>query len=264
MLRSLVALNPVRRMAAASSDLAVTESDVVANLAHVKEIISRSLSQLGKKQDVRLVAVSKTKPSSLIQACYNTGHRDFGENYVQEIVDKAPQLPNDIRWHFIGHLQSNKVKTLLAIPNLEFVETVDSEKLAKTLDKVAGEMRQNPLNVFVQINTSGEENKSGVSLGDCTSLLNFILSHCKHLRFRGLMTIGDIGASLQAHHTTEQPDFKRLVECLRQVERDIPTLSDTQKELSMGMSHDYEKAIEMGSTNVRVGSIIFGARQTKQ
>jgi len=263
MLRSLIALNPVRRMAAASAELP-SDSDVISNLCQIKENISILSKRFGRKHEPRLVAVSKTKPAPLVQACYNAGHRYFGENYVQEIVEKAPQLPNDIRWHFIGHLQSNKVKTLLAIPNLDFVETVDSEKLASLLNKAASETRDAPLNVFVQVNTSGEQNKSGIEPSDCLSLIKHIISDCASLRFRGLMTIGDLNATLYAVSADEQPDFKRLVECIRCIQSDIPSLDDTQTELSMGMSHDYQKAIEMGSTNVRVGSSIFGARQQKQ
>lgn len=127
-------------------------------LESVKREISEQAQRLGLTKEPRLVAVSKTKPASLIRACYERGHRHFGENYVQEIVDKAPQLPDDIKWHFIGHLQSNKCKTLARVNNLYMVETVDSVKLAKALDKAFAN-RQDALLVMAQVNTSGEECK---------------------------------------------------------------------------------------------------------
>ncbi|CAO2833588.1 unnamed protein product [Amaranthus hypochondriacus] len=106
---------------------------------------------------IRVVAVSKTKPVSVIRQLYDAGHRCFGENYVQEFLDKAPQLPENIEWHFIGHLQTNKVKSLLAsVPNLAMVEGVDSQKLAKHLDRAVSDIGRKPLKVLVQVNTSGE------------------------------------------------------------------------------------------------------------
>merc|ERR1712232_1096766 len=130
-------------------------------LAHVKHEIHTLSTKLNRKHLPRLVAVSKTKPVWQIQACYNAGQRHFGENYVKELLEKAPLLPDDIEWHFLGHLQSNKVKQLLTVKNLSVVETVDSLKLAKKLN-TASEQRTKPLVVYVQVNTSKENSKSGV------------------------------------------------------------------------------------------------------
>lgn len=146
-----------------------TES-VVKSLNLVKTAIANTLKKLNSTRtvttnynpshlkQVRLVAVSKTKPIELIEACYKAGHRNFGENYVQELCEKAAKLPQDIQWHFIGHLQSNKTKQIASVPNLFMVETVDREKIATALEKeIVKSGRKIPLNVMVQVNTSGEE-----------------------------------------------------------------------------------------------------------
>ena len=140
------------------------------------------------------MAVSKTKPVELLTECYNEGQRHFGENYVQEIVQKAPLLPADIQWHFIGHLQSKKCKPLLtAVPNLFVVEGVDSENLATKLDNACKALGREPLRIFIQVNTSGEDSKSGVSPDGCVALARFVSSSCPHLHLSGLMTIGKFG-----------------------------------------------------------------------
>lgn len=207
---------------------------------------------------VRLVAVSKTKPASAVAEAYEIGHRFFGENYVQELIDKAQNLPSDIGWHFIGHLQSNKAKTLVrSVPNLAMVETVDTEKLARRLDDASAESRQDPLPVMVQVNTSGEETKSGVEPGpQCVALARMIHEECNNLRLAGLMTIG------MPDYSSRPENFECLKRCRKDV-ADSLGISESSLELSMGMSGDFEQAIEMGSTNVRVGSTIFGAREYK-
>jgi pyridoxal phosphate enzyme (YggS family) len=135
-------------------------SGVVHALTSVRTKIELVSSRLKLAKVPRLVAVSKTKPNELLMEAYNAGQRHFGENYVQEMVTKAAELPKDINWHFIGHLQSNKCKQLLSVDNLYLVETVDSAKLATKLDSVWGEFnRENKLNVMVQVNTSNEQCK---------------------------------------------------------------------------------------------------------
>ncbi|CAK9321797.1 unnamed protein product [Citrullus colocynthis] len=204
---------------------------------------------------VRVVAVSKTKPVSLIRQVYDAAHRSFGENYVQEIIDKAPQLPQDIEWHFIGHLQSNKVKSLLAgVPNLAMVEGVDNEKLANHLDRAVSNLGRDRLKVLVQVNTSGEISKSGVEPSGCIELAKHVKLRCPHLQFSGLMTIG------MPDYTCTPENFKTLLKCRAEVCRELE-MAEEQCELSMGMSSDFELAIEMGSTNVRIGSTIFGPRE---
>ncbi|XP_054766315.2 pyridoxal phosphate homeostasis protein-like [Lytechinus pictus] len=211
----------------------------------------------------RLVAVSKTKPVSMILEAYQTGQRNFGENYVQELVDKSHDATireqcTDIRWHYIGHLQSNKVKKLLSSPNLYMVETVDSRKLASELEKHwSKETDRGTLRVFVQVNTSGEANKSGVSPEDCSGVVRHLFDNCSSLEFAGLMTIGSFDHSLD---NGPNPDFQCLIRCREEVCKEC-SLDIDKVELSMGMSHDFEHAISVGSTNVRVGSTIFGARE---
>ncbi|GAX86632.1 hypothetical protein CEUSTIGMA_g14040.t1 [Chlamydomonas eustigma] len=202
----------------------------------------------------RLVAVSKTKPAEAIQEAYDVGHRVFGENYVQEMLEKAPVLPSDIKWHFIGHLQSNKVKSIIeAVPNLAMVETVDSTKLAHKLNKAVEGSGRPPLSVMVQVNTSGEESKYGVGPSEVVSLARHVFTQCPHLKLAGLMTIG------MPDYTSRPENFECLAKCREDVSQDLGLPVD-QIELSMGMSGDFEQAIEMGSTNIRVGSTIFGAR----
>ncbi|RHZ01344.1 hypothetical protein DYB37_009905 [Aphanomyces astaci] len=135
-------------------------SGVARNLQHVRQRISDVLAVSPWKQQCTLVAVSKTKPVADIEVAYGLDQRHFGENYIQELVEKAPVCPSDIQWHFIGHLQSNKVKTLVAgVPNLYMVESVDSIKVASKLDKAWGERQSgHPLRVMVQVNTSGTLN----------------------------------------------------------------------------------------------------------
>ncbi|XP_004365575.1 alanine racemase [Capsaspora owczarzaki ATCC 30864] len=212
----------------------------------------------GEADAVRLVAVSKTKPNALLQAAYGAGQRHFGENYVQELVAKASGLPRDIQWHFIGHLQSNKASHVAAIPNLFVVETVDSVKLATALEKAcAKQTRDSPLRVFVQVNTSGETSKSGSNAAEAIAVARHIVNECPHLRLCGLMTIGQPGR--QCSEASPNPDFLLLNE-IRQQTAESLSLRAADLELSFGMSDDFEHAISMGSTNIRVGSTIFGSR----
>ncbi|MCL4125713.1 UNVERIFIED_CONTAM: hypothetical protein GTU68_005008, partial [Idotea baltica] len=210
----------------------------------------------------RLVAVSKTKPKEVILEAYKTGQFYFGENYVQELVEKGndeqikEECPN-IKWHMIGHLQSNKVNKVLSVPNLYVVETVDTQKLATALNKTWTNLKkENKLKVFVQVNTSNEENKYGVAPLEAPDLVGFVLSSCPALEFVGLMTIGAFDHDLSKG---PNPDFQTLLSC-RAAVCERHSLQPAQVELSMGMSNDFEHAIQVGSTNVRVGSTIFGAR----
>ncbi|PON41201.1 Proline synthase co-transcribed protein [Parasponia andersonii] len=206
-------------------------------------------------EQIRVVGVSKTKPVSLIRQVYDAGHRCFGENYVQEILEKAPQLPEDIEWHFVGHLQSNKVKSLLAgVPNISVVEGVHNEKVANHLDNAVSSLGRNPLKVLVQVNTSGEASKSGVDPFGVVELAKHVKLNCPNLLFSGLMTIG------MPDYTSTPENFWILSNCKIEVCKALG-LTKEQCELSMGMSGDFEQAIEMGSTNVRIGSTIFGPRE---
>ena len=229
------------------------EHDVEASLLDVR----RRIAATGRTP--MLVAVSKTKPAELIQRAFDAQQRDFGENYVQELVEKAPELPDAIRWHFIGHLQTNKVKDLLKVPNLSCVHTVDSLKLAYELQKRAQATRPDrPLDVFVQINTSGEESKSGCTSESAPGLCKEIVDSCPTLRLIGLMCIGKYSAA----EGGSEDDFSCLNACRDEVGRALG-IGPESLALSMGMSHDFEAAAAFGATHVRVGSTIFGMRATK-
>ncbi|KAK2853240.1 hypothetical protein FQN49_005266 [Arthroderma sp. PD_2] len=233
---------------------------------------------------VRLVAVSKLKPASDILALHTppTSHLHFGENYMQELLEKSKVLPPEIRWHFIGGLQSNKCVTLAReVRGLWAVESVDTEKKASLLNKGwgerpefkekgagdgdgSGEPGDRRLRVFVQVNTSGEESKSGVEPGEpALELCRFIREKCSRLKLQGLMTIGAIARSKTTTPENENEDFACLRDTRDLVARKLLLEGDDMLELSMGMSNDFEGAIAMGSNQVRVGSTIFGARPPK-
>lgn len=240
--------NPLVRCCSMSSE------DVIANAAVVRERIVTACQEAHRHPDsVQLVAVSKTKPIALIQALYDAGQRQFGENYYQELAEKAPCLPNDIQWHFIGHLQSSKASKLLKdVPGLSCVQSVDSEKLAAKLDSAASG-RSVPLQVMIQVHTSEEDTKSGVSTEEAVALAAFITTKCAHLRLAGLMTIGAPG---------DLTCFDLLAQCKEHVTKELHL--EQELLLSMGMSGDFEQAIARGANVVRVGSTIFGERIYKK
>lgn len=246
---------PATALSSSSMSMSSTSiSSIVLNARDVREKIEAKCKELGRDpSEVMLVPVSKTKPNENIMDLYNDGWRHFGENYFQELLEKAEALPKDIVWHFIGHLQSGKANRLLReVPNLGVVETVDTLKLANKLNaacEAAG--RSETLKVYIQVDTSGEDSKSGVAPGkDLIALVDSIKAQCSSLQVAGLMTIGAPG---------DLACFDKLVECRKAVASQwaIPEVSLA---LSMGMSGDYLEAIERGSTSVRVGSTIFGAR----
>ncbi|KAH8766384.1 hypothetical protein F5882DRAFT_12728 [Hyaloscypha sp. PMI_1271] len=240
--------------------------------------VTQRIEAVAGGRNVRLVAVSKLKPASDILALYQESKQlHFGENYAQELMEKAAVLPRDIRWHFIGGLQSNKCKPLTStIPNLFLVSSVDSQKKATQLDKGRAELSSSQpstssltlgaLNIHIQINTSGEESKSGVTPGpEATSLARHILTSCPHLNLLGLMTIGAIARSKAAKEGEENEDFITLRGERDRLEGELgDELMGRRLELSMGMSDDFEGAIGMGSDEVRVGSTIFGERPAKE
>ena len=247
--------NLISRRISNEISMAATDSSITGNLANVLSRVKEAAEKLNRGQTIpRLVAVSKTKPVDAIMEAYNGGQRTFGENYAQEIIEKAPLLPKDIEWHFIGHLQTNKAKALLdAVPNLAMIETVDSTKLADKLNKqIEGRAGRSPLRVMVQVNTSGEESKYGVEPGQVVELAKHI-QQLRHLELAGLMTIG------QPDYSSRPENFVCLAECRDRVSKELGIAVESL-ELSMGMSGDFEQAIAMGSTNIRVGSTIFGAR----
>merc|ERR1719187_226337 len=243
-------------------NLALVTMSVTENLALISSRVAAAFAAKNAGQPPRLVAVSKTKPKEMIIEAYNAGHRHFGENYIQELVDKSgdeemlEKCP-EIKWHFIGNCQTNKAGKLMKCPNLSIIETVTSTKLASKLNSQVGKNSQ--IGVFVQVNTSGEANKNGLEPSEVVETVKFILEKCPNLKFSGLMTIGNLGNSLSASNTGENPDFSTLSQIRKEVS-EATNISEDEMELSMGMSNDFEEAIKMGSTNVRVGSSIFGAR----
>uniref|UniRef100_A0A914WKN0 Pyridoxal phosphate homeostasis protein n=1 Tax=Plectus sambesii TaxID=2011161 RepID=A0A914WKN0_9BILA len=251
----------------ADSTMSSAIADVKENVATVLQRITAAYERADPNRRAssmpRLVAVSKTKPLELVIACYEVGQRHFGENYVQELDDKANneqinELCPDIKWHFIGTVQTNKIPKLASIPNLFCLETVGSEKMAKNLNKACEkESRSERLGVMVQVNTSAEEQKGGLTLDEAAELAQLIDKSCPALRFVGFMTIGSLEMS-QAQDGSN-PDFERLAQT-RNKYCALTGAAPASVELSMGMSQDFETAIAQGSTNVRVGSTIFGPR----
>lgn len=224
------------------------QSRVAEGLALVQARVEAVRTALSTTRPVRLVAVSKLKPPELVREAYALGHRVFGENYVEELVEKAQTCPADISWHLIGHLQSNKVKKLLQVRNLEVVETVDSEKLAERLNKECGKIGRPPLRIFLQVDTSDEPTKSGIDPPQVPTVASYIFQNCPNLVLSGLMTIG------KAQDITAFDHLRSIRDSL------CASLGVQELELSMGMSADFEDAIRAGSTNIRVGSTIFGDR----
>ena len=243
-----------------------------AQLSENVSSILRKIQTVGK-HPVRMVAVSKLKPANDILALYQSPQKllHFGENYQQELLQKSLLLPREIRWHFIGALQTNKCRPLAEqIPNLWCVESVDTAKKADHLEKGRSNLYENfpdversPLRVFVQVNTSGEEEKSGVEPKAAGDLCSHIRNKCPNLRLQGLMTIGAIARSKGLEEGKENEDFVRLVEVRDSVARELG-LEQQDLELSMGMSEDFESAVRCGSNEVRVGSTIFGQRPAKK
>lgn len=208
------------------------------------------IAQLGKTKTT-LVAVSKTKPAEDIRQLYELGQRDFGENYVQELVDKSGQLPTDIRWHFIGHLQSNKVKYIA--PFVHLIHGVDSLKLLQEINKQAARHGR-IIDVLLQVHIAEEETKFGFDESELEVVIKEVLSNKDRYSFvqiRGLMGMASFSDDMHKVRT----EFRMLKHLFDRWKEKV-TLSI----LSMGMSADYQVAVEEGSTLVRIGSLLFGAR----
>ena len=205
---------------------------------------------------VRLVAVSKTKPVEDIRALYDLGQRDFGENYVQELADKHSQLPSDIRWHFIGHLQSNKVKYIA--PFVHLIHGVDSLRLLKEINRQAAR-QDRVIACLLQVHIAREETKFGLDateLDEVLQALRITPQEFTHIRIRGLMGM----ASFTEDQEKVREEFKGLKALFDEHFGAAQASPGQHFLLSMGMSGDYELALRYGSTMVRVGSLLFGAR----
>jgi PLP dependent protein len=205
---------------------------------------------------VQLVAVSKTKPVADIQALYDLGQRDFGENYVQELVDKQAQLPEDIHWHYIGHLQTNKVKFIA--PFVHLIHGVDSFRLLLEIQKQA-QRNNRVLDVLLQVHISGEGSKFGMSISETYEFMDYVEAQnaqLQNIRIRGVMGM----ASFTEEEARIREEFKTLFTRFDNLSRSNFLGVDYFDICSMGMSADYKIAIEEGSTMVRIGSALFGER----
>ncbi|MDE5931776.1 MAG: YggS family pyridoxal phosphate-dependent enzyme [Lachnospiraceae bacterium] len=222
------------------------------NIEHVRENIRAACEKSGRKaEEVTLIAVSKTKPLPMLQDAYACGCRDFGENKVQELVEKWEQMPKDIRWHMIGHLQRNKVKYI--VDKVYMIHSVDSLRLAGEISKEAGK-KGVTVSILIEINVAEEETKFGTTCEEACQLVEEI-AKLPNLMIKGLMTI--------APYVENAEENKQYFEKLRQIYVDINRKNIDNvymTELSMGMTGDYEAAIAEGATYVRVGTGIFGNR----
>lgn len=221
-----------------------------------KEQLSSNLNQFHKSIDGRanLLAVSKRFPASDVKLVYDLGQRDFGENKVQELKDKAIELKDlaDIKWHFIGHLQTNKINQLLSVPNLVSIHSVDRMKL---LNKLLSQDLDHKLDLFLQFNTSGEDEKSGFE--DYQELLEAAkkVFDSSSYNLRGLMTMGKIRSD--DFEKDAKACFSKLLGLKEKLEED---LNISKLELSMGMSSDFSHALEYKTSWIRIGTAIFGQR----
>jgi PLP dependent protein len=219
-----------------------------------KELYKKILAECEAK-NVQLVAVSKTKPVEDIKELYDSGQRDFGENYVQELVEKQPQLPDDIKWHFIGHLQSNKIKYI--IPFVHLIHGADSFKLLKEISKQAVKHNRE-IDCLLQVHIAQEETKFGFDENELEALMNRDLIELKNIKICGLMGMASLTNDTEKVRS-EYKYLKSLFDKYAQLQSGNCQLQT----LSMGMSGDYKIAIEEGSTLIRIGSLIFGERAAK-
>ncbi|MCI8798244.1 MAG: YggS family pyridoxal phosphate-dependent enzyme [Lachnospiraceae bacterium] len=221
------------------------------------EAVKKSMADSGRKAgrdpgEVTLIAVSKTKPVSSLGEAYDTGIRDFGENKVQELLDKMQELPSDIRWHMIGHLQRNKVKYIVG--KVALIHSVDSLRLAEEISREAMKQKTET-DILIEVNVAGESSKYGVSVEEAPVLVSRIAT-LPAVHIRGLMTIAPFTEDAEEN----RPYFRRLKQLSVDIrQKNIDNVS--MDILSMGMTGDYSVAIEEGATCVRVGTGIFGERR---
>ena len=224
-------------------------------LEDVRERIVRSAQAVERRpEEIKLIAVSKTHPAEVLRRAIEAGVEDLGENRVQEAEGKIPEVGrNAVRWHLIGHLQSNKARRAVSL--FDLIHSVDSKELALRLNRLCDEEERNSLPILIQIDLGGEETKSGASETELAELVDTV-SACERLRLNGLMTLPPFLENAE----DARPFFRRLRE-LRDLYRSRGAFNNSSGELSMGMSHDFEVAIEEGATMVRVGTAIFGERR---
>ena len=225
------------------------------NIKKIREDISVACEKYSRKiSDVTLIAVSKTMPVEIVQEAYDCGIRDFGENKVQELVSKSEQLPDDIRWHMIGHLQTNKVKAV--IKKAALIHSVDSLKLAEAIENEASKL-DITVEGLLEVNVANEESKFGFGVSELLEQIA-AFDKFKHLKIRGLMTVAPYVSDAKCNESV----FKKLKDL--SVDINAGKFHNIEMDLlSMGMSNDYEIAISQGTTFIRVGTAIFGVRGRK-
>ena len=213
--------------------------------------VYQQLAEECKQKNVALVAVSKTKPVNDILALYNLGQRDFGENYVQELTEKQQYLPKDIRWHFIGHLQTNKVKQVINF--IYLIHGVDSLKLLREINKQSEKINK-ITNCLLQVHIAQEETKFGLDENE----LNEIITELSNEPIKNINVIGLMG---MASFTDNEDQIQKEFKYLKSLQTKLSTANVQLSTLSMGMTADYKIAIEEGSNMIRIGSLIFGERK---
>lgn len=220
------------------------------NIAH--EI--NQYNQITQPFGARLIAISKTKPNELLLMAYQAGQRDFGENKVQELARKYEELPKDIKWHMVGHLQRNKIKYIA--PFVHLIHSVDSLRLLEAIDKEAGKYHR-IIDVLLQVYIASEETKFGLDKDELVEVIESeSFGMLKHVRIIGLMGM----ASNTDDEIQVRSEFSALKKIFDYIQKNYASDKVQMKELSMGMSGDYQIALEEGSTMIRVGSAIFGER----
>lgn len=225
---------------------------ITENLEQVRKNIEEACRAVNRDPgEVTLISVSKTKPVSMLQEAYDAGSRDFGENKVQEIMDKYPQLPSDIRWHMIGHLQRNKVKYI--VDKVALIHSVDSLRLAETIENEAAKHNVT-VPILIEVNVAQEESKFGLKTEEVLSLVESVAA-LPHINIKGLMTI--------APYVEDPEENRGIFHQLKKLSVDIAAKNINNVNmsvLSMGMTGDYQVAVQEGATMVRVGTGIFGER----
>ena len=228
-------------------------SDVLSNvrerLKNLDEEIAQVCEKAGRNRDaIKVVVVTKTHPVQVLQALVDSGHHDIGENKVQEIVQKVPNIQGNKTIHMVGHLQTNKV--VKVVPLVDWIQSIDSERLAQKVEQQC-EKTGKKMNILVQVNTSGEDTKFGCLPEEAVELCEKVSGH-SFLQFRGLMTIGLWGG--------EEREIRHCFRTLRSIGEQTARYADLPLELSMGMSDDFRIAIEEGATIIRLGTYILGRR----
>ncbi len=216
----------------------------------LRKKISETALKLGRNvDDIKLIAVTKHANAIDIREAYNAGQRDFGENYVQSVLPKIEQLPDDIRWHFIGRLQKNKINKILG--RFVLIHSIDSMNIADALNSRA-KIKSITQDILIEVKTSDESSKQGIPLSSCIEFVRHIIDNYKYLNLKGLMTV--------APFTHQHKPIEKSFRALRVLRDDLSLQGIKLPELSMGMTQDWQIAIEYGATILRIGTAIFGSK----